>query len=48
LTVAGGLDGNDWPGSTPGFVCPRPVAKIDKTSPAAAGLDAVRKEKSLE
>src|SRR5579872_2612640 len=48
LTIASGLDGNGWPGSTPGFTGPRPLAKSDRISPAAAGLDAVTGEKSLE
>src|SRR5216684_5117939 len=48
LTKATGLDGNGWPGSTPGRVGPRPVAKRDKISPAVAGFVAVTREKSLE
>jgi hypothetical protein len=48
LTFAGGLDGNGWPGSTPGFTGPRPLAKRDRVSPAAAGLDVLTTEKSLE
>src|SRR5438552_986046 len=48
LTVAAGLDGKGCPGSTAGTVGPSPVANRDKTSPAAAGLDEVTGEKSLE
>src|SRR5258708_15374758 len=48
LTVAAGLDGKGCPGSTAGTVGPSPVANRDKTSPAAAGLDEVTREKSLE
>src|SRR5260370_10177762 len=48
LTVAAGLDGKGCPGSTEGTVGPSPVTNRDKTSPAAAGLDAVTREKSLE
>src|SRR5579862_5057034 len=36
------------PGSTAGTVGPSPVANRDKISPAAAGLDEVTREKSLE
>ena len=48
LTFARGLDGNGWPGSTPGLTGPRPLAKSDRISPAVAALDAVTREKSLE
>src|ERR1017187_3620873 len=48
LTIARGFDGNGWPGSTPGFTGPRPLANSDRISPAVAGLDAVTREKSLE
>src|SRR5215831_2474120 len=48
LTTARGLDGNGWPGLSPGRVGPRPVAKSDKTSPAEAGFDALTNEKSVE
>src|SRR4051812_18123665 len=48
LTAARGLDGNGWPGSRTVRVGPRPVAKRDRTSPAAAGLEALTREKSLE
>src|ERR1051326_753429 len=48
LTAARGLDGNGWPGSTPGFTGPRPLAKSERISPAAAGLDALTIEKSTE
>src|SRR6202140_264930 len=48
LTIARGLDGNGWPGSTPGVTGPRPCAKSDRTPPAVAGLAAVTREKSLE
>src|ERR1700676_362723 len=48
LTTARGLDGNGWPGSTPGVTEPRPLAKSDSISPADAGLDAVTREKSLK
>ena len=48
LTVAKGLDGNGAPGLTPGLTGPRPLANIDSISPAAAGLEAVTREKSLE
>src|SRR5579864_6526401 len=48
LTTASGLVGNCWPGSRLGRVGPRPVANRDKTSPAAAGLEALTSEKSLE
>src|SRR5579864_6268291 len=48
LTTASGLLGNGWPGSRLGRVGPRPVANRDKTSPAAAGLEALTSEKSLE
>jgi hypothetical protein len=48
LTAARGLDGNGWPGSTPGRVGPRPVANRDKISPADVGLYAETTVKSLE
>src|SRR5579864_3361168 len=48
LTIASGLDGNGWPGSTPGTTGPRPLANTDRISPAAAGLDVVTREKSPE
>src|SRR5260370_19483062 len=48
LTIARGLDGNGWPGSTPGVTGPRPLAKSDRISPAVAGFAAVTREKSLE
>jgi hypothetical protein len=48
LPTARGLDGNGSPGLRPGRVGPRPVANSDKTWPAAAGLDALTREKSFE
>ena len=48
LTMAAGLEGKGYPGSTAGAVGPSPVTNRDKTSPAAAGLDDVIREKSLE
>src|SRR5260370_38466521 len=47
FTAAGVSDGNGWPGSTPGRTGPRPVAKRDKISPAAAGFNAVTSVKSV-
>src|SRR4030081_2447773 len=41
LTDAGGLGGNAPPGSTPGFVGPRPLTYAYSFSPGAAGFDAV-------
>src|SRR5712692_4419492 len=46
--AATSAEGKGWPGSTPGRVGPSPVAKRDNVSPAAAGLDAVTRLKSLE
>src|SRR5215467_4778360 len=40
FTACVGFAGNGLPGSTPGCVGPRPFIKIDRISPAAAGLDA--------
>src|SRR5216684_2477504 len=48
LTTARGLDGNGWPGVRLARVGPRPVANRDRISPAAAGLEALTSEKSLE
>src|SRR5690242_14813814 len=48
FTTAGGLEGNGWPGLTPGLVGPRPFTSKDRISPAAAGLKAVTSEESLE
>src|SRR5271154_5561839 len=48
VTSAKGFDGNGWPGFSVALVGPRPVAKIDKISPAAAGFAALTSEKSLE
>ena len=48
LTTARGFDGNGWPGVRLVRVGPRPVANRDRISPAAAGLEALTSEKSLE
>jgi hypothetical protein len=48
LITAKRLDGKNWPGSGVGLVGPRPVARRDRISPAAAGFEALTSEKSLE
>src|SRR5689334_15660655 len=48
LTDARRLEGNGWPGSTPGRTGPRPLIKSDRISPAVAGFEALTREKSLE